>query len=777
MPRNIVLCSDGTGNKGGHGAATNVYKIYQAVDNDSQVVFYDIGVGTSTNKIWKAITGAFGIGLKRNVRDLYDFLGRHYDPGDQVYLFGFSRGAATVRAFAGLIETCGLLRLDAYPSEDDYQDAIDRAMRVYTRCSLGLFRGRENSPAATKAGEEAQHFRLKNAFVDEHYAPDGRLKLKMLGIWDTVSALGLPQDWPWFVNGLFEGIDWLADKISPHHFYDYGPANCVENVHHALALDDQRRTFWPRVWDEKATPGTNVEQVWFSGAHSNVGGGYPRAGLSDVTLNWMMIRAEHHGLVFEETARQAVRDNAFVHDKLYDSRDGFAIFYRFAPRPLEDLCARTPREAGNKFKRWVRQLAGREIGHQAWSGNSRLNGKICIHQSVFSRMKYQTEGYAPTNLPYEFAVTTDQYPMPPDLRVIQATETPAEWGGYRSKIGEWINRRRGLHRFFVEGTLALVLCMIWFWMNPPMEPAIPFDRNVYLDGFMQHVADVAGYILPQTFEGIIQVAIIDKPGWFGLFVLVAVAFFLMRRFFLRGTWRACLSARRIVCDKVFGDEANARRQVKQVRAGDPLGVFRTASALGSVAFVCLIFIGVLAAGSKMLSGETANGRAAMNLQHLCGAVDPGRLRSVEKDGEVAIFPVSAADRWNASGVRLEMGKTYRISVVGAKNPTGSKERSPIWHDASAAADLDGWIDAEPFYMRAFDLLHWKRMPDEPLFKLIGVVANADGRLHEFAIGGAAVEGHAFDAPLTGEFCAYANDLYWMYGNNSGGMEMAIERVR
>jgi len=162
---------------------------------------------------------------------------------------------------------------------------------------------------------------------------------------------------------------------------------------------------------------------------------------------------------------------------------------------------------------------------------------------------------------------------------------------------------------------------------------------------------------------------------------------------------------------------------------------------------------------------------------LCGAVDPGRLRSVENDGEVAIFPVSAADRWNASGVRLEMGKTYRISVVGAKNPTGSKERSPIWHDASAAADLDGWIDAEPFYMRAFDLLHWKRMPDEPLFKLIGVVANADGRLHEFAIGGAAVEGHAFDAPLTGEFCAYANDLYWMYGNNSGGMEMAIERVR
>ena len=119
MAKNIVLCSDGTGNKGGSGPDTNVFKIYNAVrindipaDDRMQIVFYDNGVGTSKLSFLKALGGGLGLGFRHNVRDLYEFLGRNYADGDHVYIFGFSRGAATVRAFAGMLECCGLVHRD-----------------------------------------------------------------------------------------------------------------------------------------------------------------------------------------------------------------------------------------------------------------------------------------------------------------------------------------------------------------------------------------------------------------------------------------------------------------------------------------------------------------------------------------------------------------------------------------------------------------------------------------------------------------------------------------
>ncbi len=120
MGKNIILCADGTGNKGGYTPSSNVYKIYNAVkinkdgkedkDYKQQIRFYDNGVGTEKNKYYRGLAGAFGLGFKSNVIDLYTYLAKNYEPGDQVYLFGFSRGAATVRAFAGFIATCGLVK-------------------------------------------------------------------------------------------------------------------------------------------------------------------------------------------------------------------------------------------------------------------------------------------------------------------------------------------------------------------------------------------------------------------------------------------------------------------------------------------------------------------------------------------------------------------------------------------------------------------------------------------------------------------------------------------
>ena len=135
MSKNIILCADGTGNKGGYTPSSNVYRIYNAINiNDNpQIRFYDNGVGTEKNKYYRGLAGAFGLGFKSNVIDLYVYLSKNYKPGDQVYLFGFSRGAATVRAFTGFIATCGLIdgrNLDKYELKNRVNDAFDAYKRL-----------------------------------------------------------------------------------------------------------------------------------------------------------------------------------------------------------------------------------------------------------------------------------------------------------------------------------------------------------------------------------------------------------------------------------------------------------------------------------------------------------------------------------------------------------------------------------------------------------------------------------------------------------------------
>ncbi len=167
--KNIILCSDGTGNKGGSGDDSNVFKLYNAIDlrplekdgetipysdnngEREQITFYDNGVGTQDNSVISSLSGAFGLGFRRNVRDVYEFLARNYDPGDIIYCFGFSRGAATARAFAGMLQWCGLLDRSDFQvhegliDEKRFQKAIDAAMAHYE----------ESAPPACQPGHYA----------------------------------------------------------------------------------------------------------------------------------------------------------------------------------------------------------------------------------------------------------------------------------------------------------------------------------------------------------------------------------------------------------------------------------------------------------------------------------------------------------------------------------------------------------------------------------------------------------------------------------------------
>ena len=235
MRKNIVLCSDGTGNRGGKGHGTNVWRLYHALDlapSANQVAFYDDGVGTEDFKLARGLGGAIGWGLSRNIRELYTFLVRNYDPGDRIYLFGFSRGAFTVRSLGGLIHHCGVV--DRRQSNDD--EWIDERVKE----AYHHYHEAHNNPRHTAAEDFKSRYDVTVGKAKE-------VPIKFVGVWDTVDAVGLP----------FDELTAALDEVVRVKFHDRGPPGNVEYAYHALAIDDERHTFHPVMWEvntDQASP-------------------------------------------------------------------------------------------------------------------------------------------------------------------------------------------------------------------------------------------------------------------------------------------------------------------------------------------------------------------------------------------------------------------------------------------------------------------------------------------------------------------------------------------
>lgn len=251
MKRIIVFC-DGTWNKPdeadpqGKSCPTNVAKLFRATcQHDSegvhQIAHYIRGVGTHRDD--KLRGGAFGLGISNNIKDGYQFICSNYEPGDNIFLFGFSRGAYTARSLAGLIHNLGILRREHF-------DQIDKAYKKY----------RDKSDAWHPKGTESIAFR--NAYTHG----DQCKKIKFLGVWDTVGALGAPY-------GLLLG--WLIDKVYKCRFHDVQLSDSIESAYHALARHEKRWPFRPSLWTlSTGHDPANFDQVWFDGVHCDVGGGY-----------------------------------------------------------------------------------------------------------------------------------------------------------------------------------------------------------------------------------------------------------------------------------------------------------------------------------------------------------------------------------------------------------------------------------------------------------------------------------------------------------------------
>lgn len=259
MAKNIAFCADGTWNHPHSpalvsGADTNVYKLYKTLAvTSSQTTFYDDGVGSDGIEVWRLLGGAFGTGLFQKVKDGYTAVAHVYEEGDSIYLFGFSRGAYTARSLAGMIAICGL------PTKNFDQHMVDTAFEAY--------RNRDQRKA------------LLDSLADYHLFD---AKITLLGVWDTVGALGIP--------GAVFGASSLV-----YGFLDTSLHPDVLHAYHAVSIDERRREFQPSLWTNVPAQGQTMEQVWFAGVHSDVGGGYAENGLSDITLSWMLGKAiENH---------------------------------------------------------------------------------------------------------------------------------------------------------------------------------------------------------------------------------------------------------------------------------------------------------------------------------------------------------------------------------------------------------------------------------------------------------------------------------------------------
>jgi uncharacterized protein (DUF2235 family) len=302
MPRKLILSSDGTWNKPdqrdrGVVSPTNVVKLARSLaEKDAagnpQKGFYDSGVGTG-GWLDKMLGGAFGYGLSKNILDLYAALVEHHQPGDEIFVFGFSRGAYTARSLVGLIRNCGVLN-------PEHAGRIREAYDLYRR----------KDEASKPDGRDARLFRSL-------YSKETRIRF--LGVWDTVGSLGIPLSGLRVVNAFFNV-----------RFHDVRLSTYVDNAYQALAIDEKRGPFKPSIWEQQENAaGQVLEQAWFAGVHSNVGGGYRDTGLSDAALAWMLEKAGSCGLVFDPEMLASFEIRPDPAGVLMDSR---TLAYKLLPK-------------------------------------------------------------------------------------------------------------------------------------------------------------------------------------------------------------------------------------------------------------------------------------------------------------------------------------------------------------------------------------------------------------------------------------------------------------
>jgi uncharacterized protein (DUF2235 family) len=500
-PKSIVLFSDGTGNSSARLFKTNVWRMYEAIDlgataiDPQQIVYYDEGVGNSGFRPLAILGGVFGWGLKRNVLDLYSFLCRNYKKGDRIYAFGFSRGAFTIRVLVGLIAKQGVID---YKDERDLVHQAADAYRVHTRDRAPRFPPMRWLLPLWRFAMSWLLLGKRKSLNQRVYdvRNNHKPRVRFVGLWDTVAAYGGP---------IVELVRAFDDWIRPLSLRNQILSDKVDFGRQALALDDERDAFHPVPWDEpRGTDRERIKQVWFAGAHADVGGGYPDDSLAYVSLAWMMEEARAAGL--DLRAEKVVEANrvANAFGPIHDPRAGFGAYYRYQPRIVGAYVE--PPEPGTESQEDP-ELRNQGLNQRAW-----------VHQSVIHRIRAGTDGYAPITLPETFQVVDHE---PADASISaqvrgNLARTAAARADRQETLRDLVWWRRVFYFTIVAASLALATMPLW--LASAGERVCSDDRCVLgtIFGWLRYV--LPGFAEPwiKTFS--------EGPGWTVLFLVLILTF-------------------------------------------------------------------------------------------------------------------------------------------------------------------------------------------------------------------------------------------------------------
>ena len=703
--KKIVLFSDGTGNSSANPHKTNVWRAYQALDlsaSRKQIAYYDNGVGTSAFTPTAILGLAFGWGLARNVRQIYKFVCQTYDPGDpqtnrlpdKIYGFGFSRGAYTMRVAVALIADQGIIDIEKVKDEADLDRLVVSAYRKFrkdnfTPSFLSFFFAPLRDGVVSlwnRCWGYQPYSQLKN-HKDKH---DGSPLINFIGVWDTVDAYGFPVD---EMTRAWDKVIWPLTPNSRNLSKGVGMA-C-----HALALDEQRKSFEPMLWNEdEIAQGSTIKQIWFPGVHANVGGGYPDDSLSYLALNWILNESEKDdGLVYQAHVRRRYKNN--VTSPQHDSRSGIGNLYRYDPRNLRQLCND---EKPGLFN-WLKNRFRRFLNPNEIALNQIRIDQPKIHYSVFERLKKSGDGYAPINVPADYVLVTEsgqEIDIAVSNRTDELYETDKQ-ASKREKSQSYIWNKVRLRKFLQYLTLVALIIFISYpywpdsghlgeFLTDLAEKIRPWVGVVIqpINAIPGLIGKIPGLGFAENWARLYQ----NTPIIFLLFILVIVALWLlghkiksMIKSEMRLNWHHITSkGQPPVQDEQISDftksiagffsSAFYHRWINK-----PLK--RVVEGLAVIVFLYLL---IAVCSRLFFTAIDGVGRVCEQQSHLNSNFDP-------------------KSPCYATGVYLEEGKVYSIKL----------NTSLDWRDSGIRADVYGWLDDDQsrFYDKKYRELTGKELGD------------------------------------------------------------------
>lgn len=773
MGTRIILLSDGTGNAASKVWRTNVWRVFESLDltGSDQVANYDDGVGTSSFKPLAILAGAFGWGLKRNVLDLYKFACRNYRSSeDEIFGFGFSRGAFTIRIVVGLIFDQGLV---PHESEEELNRRARDAYRAFRR---------KNFHTLLRV-EEPFRF-LRDLVIPNSYDPSKNRrveKIRFLGLWDTVAAYGLPVD---------EMTRGVSQWIWPLELPERRLCDQVERACHALSLDDERTTFHPVLWTERdekrpacdadgiyETKKERISQVWFAGVHSNVGGGYPDDSLAHIPLCWIMAEAQDCGLRYKPDAVEQCKAARDKDGRLYDSRHGLGGYYRYGPRKIYDLChMRFSRRRDDEVEIAVAK----------------------IHESALKRVATEAHPYAPIGFPVEYAVVTE------DRRVLPLAKSPYESAAHaqaRAKVQERVWNLVWWRRVVYFATVAASLYLASY----PLVRALP--RSDEFSTALRPVSDLirlVGSAAPSVFDPWLN-AYARDPGHFLIAAAVVAGLMLLGAGIgakitdeMRGIWKSAVPVDRggFLDRLIYGLRTSAPYQWVLWATKRHVAPFIFA--------VLFVYLGVTFASHLLFNVQDAAGWVCQERQveYQRDARHPNRVSVKDYKGLVNLDPgkthevpeFKTNELCQSTGVWLERNGRYRVtfdstdSFRDGHSIDGSEGFYSTHPTVIAAPPADGSPGAAPLGQRLALIagVPLRRELIRPWFRVVARIGGkgSEENFLDPDFSDKYLVNETIRAPRDGELFLFVNDavigipgLYDLfYKNNEGATRVTIKRL-